>query len=182
YNYRLLMSQPNYGMGYSASPGSAKLLSCTSGLSPFDDRPISQDCIDAVASNQMDRSGTNQRVHEFSVQGRVADLPAGELRTAMGVSYRKNDYEYKPDSLRERDYINDTSAGQFGIGEIDAALSVKEVYAELLIPLLRDLPGVQNLELAPGGRHSRYSAGPNVPTWQPPMRRRPGSRGRARGR
>src|SRR5690606_41130791 len=73
YNYRLLMSQPNYGMGYSASPGSAKLFSCTSGLSPFDDRPISQDCIDAVASNQMDRSGTNQRVHEFSVQGRVAD-------------------------------------------------------------------------------------------------------------
>lgn len=181
HNYRDIMSQPNYGMGYSVNGGSAKFLSCTSGLSPFDDIPISQDCIDAIASNQMDRSGTNQRVHEFSMQGHVADLPAGELRTALGVSYRKNSYEYKPDSLRERDYINDTSAGQFGIGEIDASLSVKEAYAELLIPLLRDLPGVQNLELELGGRYSKYSTGQNVPTWKALMSWQPVSWLRARG-
>jgi outer membrane receptor protein involved in Fe transport len=181
YNYRLIMSQPNYGRGYINDAGSAKTLSCTSGLSPFSNEPISQDCIDAVASNQFDRSGTDQRVHEFSMQGHLFDLPAGDARAALGASYRKNTYFYTPDSLRERDYINDTSAGQFGIGSIDAGMSVKEVYGELLIPLLKDLPLVQNLELELGGRWSKYSTGQGVPTWKALMSWTPVSWVRARG-
>jgi iron complex outermembrane receptor protein len=175
------MSQPNYGMGYTNNPGSAKLLTCESGLSPFDDIPTSQDCIDAIQSNQIDRSATDQRVHEISLQGRLFDLPGGEVRTALGASYRKNDYVYRPDSLRERDYVGDTSAGQFGIGEIDADMSVKEIYGELLVPLLRDLPGIQNLELELGARHSKYSTGRNVPTWKALLSWQPVSWMRARG-
>lgn len=181
YNYRLIMSQPNYGMGYSNNGGSAKMLTCTSGLSPFSNQPISQDCIDAIASNQMDRSGTDQRVHEFSMQGRLFELPAGEVRTALGAAYRKNTYYYTPDSLRERDYVNDTSAGQFGIGDINAGVSVKEVYGELLVPLLRDLPLVQSLELELGGRWSKYSTGQDVPTWKALVSWQPVSWLRARG-
>jgi outer membrane receptor protein involved in Fe transport len=181
YNYRLIMSQPNYGKGYTNNAGSAKILTCTSGLSPFSSEPVSQDCIDAVASNQMDRSGTDQRVHELSAQGHLFDLPAGEARAAVGASYRKNTFYYTPDSLRERDYVNDTSAGQFGIGEIGAGVSVKEIYGELLIPILRDLPLVQNLELELGGRWSKYSTGQGVPTWKALLSWQPVSWLRARG-
>ncbi len=181
YNYRLLMSQPNYGTGYVNNAGSGKYISCTSGLSPFTGAPVSQDCIDAVASNQYDRSGTDQRVHEFTAQGHLFEVPAGEVRAAVGASYRKNTYAYTPDSLRERDYVNDTSAGQFGIGSIDAGLSVKEIYGELLIPLLRDLPGIQNLELELGGRISEYSTGQNVPTWKVLASWQPNAWIRARG-
>lgn len=181
YNYRLIMSQPNYGMGYTNNAGSAKILTCTSGLSPFSGQPISQDCIDAIASNQMDRAGTDQRIHEVSAQGRLFELPAGEVRTALGATYRKNTFYYTPDSLRERDYVNDTSAGQFGIGEINAGVSVKEIYGELLIPILRDLPLVQNLELELGGRWSEYSTGQNVPTWKALVSWQPVSWLRARG-
>ena len=181
YNYRTIMSQPNYGKGYAVNAGSGKSLSCTSGLSPFSPEPISADCIEAVASNQMDRQSTMQRVHEFSLQGGLFELPAGEVRTALGLSYRKNTFVYTPDSLRERDYINDTSAGQFGVGSVDAGVSVKEVYGELLIPLLRDLPFIQNLELELGGRWSEYSTGQNVPTWKALVSWQPVSWIRARG-
>lgn len=182
YNYRLLMSQPNFGMGYTASPGgTAKTITCTSGLSPWSGQPISADCIEAIASNQMDRSSTDQRVHEVSVQGRLFEAPAGEVRSAMGVAYRKNQYAYTPDSLRERDYVNDTSAGQFGIGSIDADISVKEAYGELLVPLLRDLPLIRSLELELGARWSEYSTGRNVPTWKALLSWQPVTWMRARG-
>ena len=166
FNYRTILSQPNYGKGYQVNTAVGKTLSCTSGLSPFSPEPITQDCIDAVASNQTDRQRTNQRVHEFTMQGGLFELPAGEVRGALGVSYRKNTFVYTPDSLRESDYINDTSPGQFGVGSVDAGVSVKEVYSELLVPLLRDLPGIQSLELELGGRWSEYSTGQNVPTWK----------------
>ena len=181
YNYRLLMSQPNYGKGYVNNAGSGKFMSCESGLNPFSNAPVSQDCVEAVASAQIDRSSTDQRVHEFSAQGHLFEMPAGEARGAIGASYRKNNYQYTPDSLRERDYINDTSAGQFGVGSVVGALSVKEVYGEMLIPLLRDLPGVQNLELEIGGRYSEYSTGQNVPTWKVLASWQPVSWIRARG-
>jgi len=182
YNYRLIMSQPNFGRGFTQDAGgTAKTLTCTSGLSPFSDEPISQDCIDAVASNQFDRSGTDQTIYELSSQGRLFQLPAGDVRAAVGATYRENSYYYTPDSLRERDYINDTSAGQFGIGSIDAGINVKEAYAELLIPLLGDLPGVQSLELELGGRISKYSTGEKVPTWKALLSWQPVNWLRARG-
>jgi len=181
YNYRLIMSQPNYGMGYTLDGGSAKYLSCTSGLNPFDNIATSQDCIDAVSSNQFDRSGTDQTIYEISSQGGLFELPGGEVRAAIGATYRENSYFYTPDSLRERDYVNDTSAGQFGIGSIDSAMNVKEIYAELLVPLLHDLPGVRSLELELGGRMSKYSTGEKVPTWKALLSWQPVDWLRARG-
>lgn len=165
--YQRILSAPNYGQGYRETGLSSKFLTCTSGLNPFDfDLVVSQDCIDALQSNQIDRNSMTQRIHEFSAQGHVADLPAGEVRGAVGATYRKNDYQYTPDSLRERDYITDTSAGQFGAGSIDEAVTAKEVYGELLIPVLRDLPFVHRFELELGARHSTYSTGQKVETYK----------------
>ena len=52
------------------------------------------------------------------------------------------------------------------MGNVDGDVSVKEYYAELLIPLLKDLPAVRNLELELGGRYSLYSTGQDVPTYK----------------
>ena len=82
---------------------------------------ISQDCIDAVASNQTDRQRTNQRVHELTLQGGLFDLPAGEVRAAIGLSWRKNNYSFTPDSLRETESVYDGPMGQFGVALIDGS-------------------------------------------------------------
>ncbi len=166
-NYQKIISAPNWGQGYAETGPSSKYFTCTSGINPFDyDLVVSQDCIDAISTNQIDRNKMTQRVHEFTAQGHVADLPAGEMRGSVGASYRNNDYQYTPDSLRERDYINDASAGQFASGDIDEAVSAKEVFGELLIPLLKDLPLIRTLELELGARSSKYSTGQQVETYK----------------
>ncbi len=150
-NYNKILTAPNYGQGYrEESQGiSNKVLNCTSGLNPFAQAAgtlvVSQDCIEAVTSNQIDRQTMRQFESQLNLQGGLFDLPAGEVRSAVGLSWRKNTYSFIPDSLRESDYTADTSAGQFGVGFVDGSVAVKEVYAELLIPLLKDLPAIRSL-------------------------------------
>jgi outer membrane receptor protein involved in Fe transport len=171
-NYNAIMSAPNYGQGFRATSlgVSNKVMNCTSGLNPFlqavGGLTVSQDCIDAITSNQSDRQSMKQYESQLNLQGKLFELPAGDVRSALGFSWRKQDYAYIPDSLRESDYIADTSAGQFGVGNVKGDVSVKEYYAEMLIPLLKDLPAIRNLELELGGRYSLYSTGENVPTYK----------------
>lgn len=162
-----ILSAPNYGRGYVENGVSSKYFSCSSGLNPFDPGlVVSQDCIDAIESNQIDRNSMVQKIYEVTAQGHVFDLPAGEARAAVGAGYRKNEYMFTPDSLRERDYIWDANAGAFAAGSVDESVSVKEAYGELLLPLLRDLPAVRNLELELGFRTSSYSTGQDVDTYK----------------
>ncbi|MBK6674102.1 MAG: TonB-dependent receptor [Proteobacteria bacterium] len=177
-NYYNIMSAPNYGQGFTATSNvSNKTFTCTSGLDPFKQAAgtlqISQDCINALLTNQADKQTMQQYESQLNLQGGLFDLPAGEVRGAAGVSWRKNSYYYHPDSLRETESVYDGPMGQFGVANIDGTVSVKEVYGEMLVPLLKDLPGVKNLELELGFRHSKYSTGQSVPTykaqlsWQP---------------
>ncbi|MEJ1964921.1 MAG: TonB-dependent receptor [Gammaproteobacteria bacterium] len=171
-NYNKIITAPNYGQGYrDTSLGvSNKTFTCTSGLNPFAQSAgtlqISQDCVDALTSPQTDRQFMRQIETELTTQGGLFALPAGEVRGALGASWRKNTYTFTPDSLRESDYTTDTSAGQFGVGHVDGSVAVKEIYAELLIPLLKDLPGIHSLELELGGRYSEYTTGQDVPTYK----------------
>jgi iron complex outermembrane receptor protein len=166
-NYARLMTAPNYGQGFDQVGISSKYQTCASGLAPFNQSfSPSADCMEDLSANETDRSNMTQRIHELTAQGGLFDLPAGQVRSALGLSYRKNDFTFKPDSLRELDYIGDTSAGAFGSGAIDAGVTAKEVYGELLVPLLKDVPAIQRLELELGYRHSDYSTGQKVDTYK----------------
>lgn len=181
-NYIKFASAPNYGQGFLEEGTGGKVLRCTSGINPFDPTlQISQDCLDGISSNQVDRNLLTQRVYELNAQGHLMDLPAGEVRAAVGVGRRNIRYSYLPDSQRERDYIPDTTPAGFGVTPFAAGVSVKEVYGELLVPLLRDLPFVNRLELELGGRLSDYSTGQEVPTWKALASWEPVSWLRARG-
>ncbi len=166
-NYARLMTAPNYGRGFDQVGISTKYLTCQTGLGPFDQGfSPSGDCLEALSANESDRSDMSQRIHEFTLQGGLFTLPAGQVRAALGASYRRNDFTFLPDSIRELDYIGDTSAGAFGSGEIDAGVKVKELYSEMLVPLLKDLPFARNLELELGYRYSDYSTGQEVDTYK----------------
>jgi hypothetical protein len=159
--YQRILSAPNYGQGYSEVGPASKFLTCTSGLSPFDpDLVVSPDCLEAVAANSIDRNTMTQSIYEASAQGRVAELPAGEIRAAVGATYRTNAYKFTPDALLDRNYLTDFSAGAFGSGSVDQKVSVREVYGELLMPL------VGSLELELGARRSEYTTGQDVDTYK----------------
>ncbi len=166
-NYARLMTAPNYGQGFDLTGISSKFLTCRSGLGPFDQAfAPSDDCLEALSANEVDRSDMSQRIHELTAQGGLFTLPAGQVRGALGASYRSNDFVFLPDSIRELDYIGDTSAGAFGSGEIDASVTAEEIYGEMLVPLLKDKPLVKSLELELGYRYSNYSTGQTVDTYK----------------
>src|SRR5690606_9692967 len=119
-NYMSIMSAPNYGKAYSETGPASKYYTCTSGLNPFDPNlEVSQDCIDAITARSVDRNTMQQRIFEGGAQGHVMDLPAGEMRAAVGSTYRWNAYKFTPDALVDRHYTRDYSAGAFGSGDLD---------------------------------------------------------------
>jgi iron complex outermembrane receptor protein len=167
-SYQTLISLPNYGRGQDFNNGRLGILAhCTSGLNPFLNTPVSQDCIDIIDANAKLTSQLEQTQGEFNVQGGLFDLPAGNVRFAAGLGYRKNNYEYLPDQGMQTTNIVSVIAGQFDTTETRGEITVKEVYGEILVPALRDAPFAKKLELNAGIRYSDYdiNAGADT-TWK----------------
>jgi iron complex outermembrane receptor protein len=132
---------------------------CTSGF--YDvlfsgDQPMSENCFNAVNAVLQTRTEMAQDIYEINLQGGVVDLPAGEVRAALGYQYRKVHGMFNPDILQSQDSFQDQVVGVYPTGYMDASTTVNDYYAEALIPVLSDLPGVQRLELETGARYSRY--------------------------
>jgi iron complex outermembrane receptor protein len=176
--FRAVISAPNWGRGFNSLDAGfsnpafagfgANFATCTTGINPFNkSEPVSQDCIDAISANLKTRSTMKQLVWEINTQGRVLELPAGELRAALGASYRKSTYEFLNDTLTSQGVqFNDQAVGIYPSGDSAGRLEAREVYGELLVPVLHDLPLVQRLELELGIRSSDYNVTGRSTTWK----------------
>jgi outer membrane receptor protein involved in Fe transport len=164
--YRAVVQAPNYGRGFSQTGAGQSQATCTSGLPIFEPFEVSQDCIDAITIDAADRTRLTQEVVEANLQGAVTNLPAGELRSAVGATYRRNDFEFRPDATRETHSIIDIPISTFSAANVNGSTYVAEAYGELLIPLLRHAPLADSLELEIGGRYSHYDTTGAVPTYK----------------
>ncbi len=163
---RTVLNSGNFGEGFSATGNSkdggfgASTATCTSGLNFFivPEGGYSEDCLDAVRADLKNRSSMRQTIVEANLQGKLLDLPAGELRAALGASYREQDYEFINDTLTSQGTsFQDQALGIYPSADSYGYYDVKEVYAELLVPVLADLPFAKSLNLEIGGRISDYS-------------------------
>ncbi len=85
------------------------------------------------------------------------DLPAGEMRGALGLSYRENNYYFLSDTVNSAGTsFNDQILGLYPSADSYGSIEAKEGYAELLVPLLKDLPFMKQVDLSLGGRRSDY--------------------------
>jgi len=163
---RTVLNSGNFGEGFSAT-GNAKdggfgasTATCTSGLNFFivPEGGYSQDCLDAIRADLKNRSSMRQTIVEANLQGKLIELPAGELRAALGASYREQEYEFINDTLTSQGTsFQDQALGIYPSADSYGYYDAKELYAELLIPVLADLPFVNALNLEIGGRVSDYS-------------------------
>jgi outer membrane receptor protein involved in Fe transport len=167
-SYQALIALPNYGQGQDFNNGRLGVLAhCTTGLNPFLNTPVSQDCIDIIDSNAKLTSQLEQEQVEFDVQGGLFDVPAGNVRFAAGLDWRRDTYQYLPDQSMKTTNITSVVSGQFDTTETRGQIAVKEIYGELLVPVLKDVPLVQNLELNAGYRYSDYNtAAGSDSTWK----------------
>jgi outer membrane receptor protein involved in Fe transport len=172
--FRAVVSAPNWGAGFRAQGNAsfggfgASSATCTSGFNPFNkNAAISQDCIDAISAPLSNRAVMQQTVFEANAQGGLFELPAGQVRVALGASHRQNRYDFHNDTLTEQGTsFLDQTIGIYPSGSSDGLIKVNELYGELLIPVLADLPIVKKLELNLGARTSDYNTTGNAFTWK----------------
>ena len=102
-----------------------------------------------------------KRVAGF-VRGSIFELPAGPLSTVFGFEWRESSADYRVDNEQRTGNIFGFNAVQNQKGSVD----VKELYTEVAIPLLADLPFVNYLGLEGGYRYSDYSTIGGVDTYK----------------
>ncbi|PMQ06590.1 Vitamin B12 transporter BtuB [Dyella sp. AD56] len=101
---------------------------------------------------------------QANASGELWDLPAGAMQLSTGVLYRKNTMDYTVTS----DALLDVQKGtcvvlQEACGSpASGNQTVKEVYAETLIPLLSEQPWAYSLNVDLGLRYSDYNTSGNT--------------------
>jgi outer membrane receptor protein involved in Fe transport len=80
------------------------------------------------------------------------ELPAGPVSFSIGGEYRKERARYRNDPFVESGATNAVIIGEFD----PPAFEVKEGFAEVRIPLLKDVPFFHDLSLSGAGRVSDY--------------------------
>ncbi|HWJ69213.1 MAG TPA: TonB-dependent receptor [Sphingobium sp.] len=121
----------------------------------------------------------HQDVAEVSANGTIFDLPGGPVALAFGASWRKESLVQTADEISQR--IR-TGAGIQGypaslvdtLGGFErtnpqpakGSYNVKEFFAEIELPLLRDLPLVRFLSINAAGRYVDYSTSGSAKPWK----------------
>lgn len=158
------------------------------GLNPFGVDSIPAACARYIAAEAANKVDVDQTLAEALVEGPLFVLPAGELRVAAGVFYKRDEFAFASDPILSavlpgvpgvigpRPDITGFPSGADRSGR----QSNTDLYVEALAPLLRDRPGAQSLELGLGYRYSDYSIAGGADSykaelsWQPlkPLRLR----------
>jgi iron complex outermembrane recepter protein len=126
--------------------------SCAGGYNPFGLHPVSQACENLASPVITQSTVVNQDVINADLQGTIFKLPAGDMKFALGAGYRRIAYSYLPDAeIQAGDpFTYNTQTPTKG------ASPVKEVFGETLIPLIKDVPFFESVNLDLAGRYSDY--------------------------
>jgi outer membrane receptor protein involved in Fe transport len=123
-----------------------------------------QGTMSAAAANFIKTRITSSQDYEqlfggFTFNGDSANafsLPAGPIGFAVGGEYRAEDFAFNP----SQDLATGNLTGFNASPPVSGRFDVYEAYAELLVPLLKDLPLVKSLDLELAGRVSDYTTQP----------------------
>jgi len=119
---------------------------------------VSEDCKSYATLELNNVTKLEQNVVEATLQGGLFNNWAGEVRFAAGATYRDADFSYAPDTGNSGEQLSTGVVNQIALpNPTTGKINVKEVYGELLVPLLSEFPLVESLELELGGRYSEYS-------------------------
>lgn len=103
----------------------------------------------------------DQHVASLSLQGKLWDLPAGELRAATGVEYRVEGLSGTTDPISQANGFT-----LFNGQNIHGVVHVLEGFAEADVPILKDLPLAKSLSLNAAIRDTDYSTSGSVASWK----------------
>lgn len=105
-----------------------------------------------IGFDERDRSMQKMSDLEVNLSGGLFDLPAGTVGIALGFEHRYQFGSFTPDPIIQAGLGADIPA-QAASG----SFKVDEFYGEIRVPLLKDAPFFQSLEVSGAARYSKYS-------------------------
>jgi outer membrane receptor protein involved in Fe transport len=124
-------------------------------INPFGTGSISQAARDYVLVDSRASGKITQFVANGFVSGDLSqlfELPGGPIGFSAGGEYRRETLKYELDDLTQAGYAFYNAIPSFGAPSFE----VKEVFGELLVPILKDVPFFKELTLTGSGRISDY--------------------------
>jgi len=113
---------------------------------------LSAAAVNAIKINATNTTNAEQKVAVATLGGEAFDMPAGAVNFSVGLEWRTAEAEYIPDEyLRSGDVIG-FNPGLPTSGDV----TVNEIFTEVRVPILADLPFVQKLTANGGYRSSDY--------------------------
>jgi outer membrane receptor protein involved in Fe transport len=120
---------------------------------------------DYIRFNGHDENGTTQTDSAFNATRSLMELPGGPLGLATGYEYRREGAEDLPDAFANQPstvlpLVNGVPRATTTASARDVtrgSYDLHEAYAELSVPVLSSLPGIDKLELDGAVRYSHYS-------------------------
>jgi iron complex outermembrane recepter protein len=164
---RNTMSPARIGLGLNTTTNSSGQVVCVTpvlGCVPVN--PFGIDAISPAAAAFITPSRTSQEIFERTVAGGslagdLFSLPAGNVGAAIGVEHRDDNYEYMPGAT---DLAREYGSASRGITR--GGYDVSELFGELRIPILADLPFADMLALEGAVRYADYSNFGAATTWR----------------
>ncbi len=120
--------------------------------------PNSVKALQAAAVPAISNNYAIEKTYSVDVNGGLFDLPAGTVQLAAGADYRTEYTHSTVDPL----LLIDPATGNCTLGSqcsspLQGGYNVKEGYAEVFVPVLKDLPFIHSLNVDIGDRYSRYN-------------------------
>ena len=131
-------------------------------VNPFGPNSISQAGINYARFNETATSTFTLRTEGATVTNNdLYDLPYGPIGLSLGVENRRESGSYSPDSLVATgvtlENAQQPTAGSF---------NVTELYGEVRVPILKDLPLAKDLHIDVGGRFFDYNTFGTGEVWK----------------
>jgi outer membrane receptor protein involved in Fe transport len=114
---------------------------------------ISAACVTAIAVNSTTVTTAQMAGAQGSVTGTLFDLPAGAVSFALGGEWRSTSAVFVPDQFLASGDV----AGFNAALPTRGSESVREVFGEARVPLVKDVPLIQELSLNGAFRNSDYN-------------------------
>jgi iron complex outermembrane recepter protein len=123
---------------------------CADYLGPGD---VTQQVVNYILTTTVDHGGNETKNFTADVTGSLFNLPAGPLQIAAGAMYREDRGWRDPDPLIVAGIANSNQQSP-----IEGTIKAKEAYAELSVPVVRDLPLMEMVRIDGAVRYSDYEA------------------------
>jgi len=122
--------------------------------------PMSEAAANYIRFTTRESNSTEIYDFTFNITGDILELPAGPLAAAAGYEYRQNKATDTPDAFANSRPVNRPSTTTTTTAQTrvptTGQYSLHEAYLELAVPVLKDLPLAESLDLSLAARYSNY--------------------------